>query len=178
MSEPSEKELTGMLKSLSLFLLISTVLGVVGIIVTFDPYQGSTYSARAVCQIPNSAISIILERRNIHLFLAEYERTLVLDIDGKEVLRHEVAIDTGGYSRMNVFRISEDEYLLVGQLSFDRYLLNVSTKALHRLREGSQFDSGRFVGSFDRDEKGWRFISVSERSIQKSLIAEYEEVQL
>src|SRR5687768_2531558 len=130
MNAPTEKELMGMLKSLAVFLVISTVVGVLETIRTIDLFQRSDYSARAAYQIPNSTITLILDRRHVHLFLAEYERTLILRVDGEDVLRLEAAIDTGGYSRMNVFQISDHEYLLIGRLSFDTYLIDVSAKSI------------------------------------------------
>ena len=168
MSNVFERNLLGMLKMLSVFLLISTTVGVIGL-ARNGVYQESDFSSKAIFRVPDSSFDIILERRNIHLFLAEYERTLVVRFDGKEVVRQEAADDTGGYSRMNVFQLSDHEYFLVGELSFDSYFLDISRKSLTRLeRRENALDS--FVGSFDRDEKGWRFIPVSERGIQKSLL--------
>ena len=153
---------------LSAFLLISTTIGVIGI-VRNGAYQESDFSSEAIFRVPDSSFDIILERRNIHLFLAEYERTLVLRLNGKEVVRQGAAEDTGGYSRMNVFQLSDHEYFLVGEFSFDTYFLDLSRTSLTRL-ERRDNALGSFVGSFDRDEKGWRFIPVSEREIQKNLL--------
>jgi hypothetical protein len=153
---------------LSVFLFVSTTIGVLGI-ARNDVYQESDFSSKAIFRVPDSAFDIILERRNVHLFLAEYERTLVLRFEGKEVVRQKAADDTGGYSRMNVFQLSDHEYFLVGEFSFDSYLLDISRTSLLRLEQRDN-KRGSFVGSFDRDEKGWRFIPVGERGIQKNLL--------
>ncbi|PYT00151.1 MAG: hypothetical protein DMF63_09300 [Acidobacteria bacterium] len=156
--------LTTNLKLLGAFLLVSTVIGTVRFVQQLNFYEESIFTDPAVFQVPETSIDIILERRNIHPFLAEYERTLVLRIDGKDVLRKEVAVDTGGYSRMNVFRLSADEYFLQGKLSADSFYLDVSRTSLIQLNE-KPLAAGRFIGSFDHDESGWRFIPVSERQM-------------
>ena len=156
-----------MLKLLCIFLSISTAIGAIGIA---RDGQESNFSSQALFRVPDSPIDIILERRNIHLFLAEYERTLVLRVNGMEVLRHEAAVDTGGYSHMNIFQVSSDQYFLIGELSSDSFFLDLSRTSLSRVTGERRRASGRFVGSFDRDEKGWRFIPVRERGMQKSLI--------
>ena len=153
---------------LSAFLFISTTIGVLEI-ARYGVYQESDFSSKAIFRVPDSSFDIILERRNIHLFLAEYERTLVLRFDGREVVRQKAAEDTGGYSSMNIFQLSDHEYFLVGELSFDSYLLDLSRTSLMRL-ERRDSSPGLFVGSFDRDEEGWRFIPACERGIQRNLI--------
>ncbi len=83
----------------------------------------SSYSTEAIYKIPNTSVEIVLERRAIHLFLAEYERILLLRIGKKEIIRQEVAADSGGYSRMNIYLISPSEYFLSGDISHDKFYL-------------------------------------------------------
>jgi 5-enolpyruvylshikimate-3-phosphate synthase len=129
----------------------------------------SSYSTEAFYSIPGTSVEIILERRAIHLFLAEYERTLVIQIGTKELIRKEVAVDTGGYSRMNVYQTSPTEYYLSGDLSFDRYFLDVAKVSFREAGLNTKPLSAKFIGAFDRDEEmGWRFISARERGEQKN----------
>lgn len=129
----------------------------------------ASYATEAVFRVPRTNIEIILERRAIHLFLAEYERTLVLRVDEKEVLRKEVAADSGGYSRMNVYQISPAEYFLIGDMEFDRHVLDITRQKLNSIISAEKPSSAKFVGAFDIDEKrSWHFITVTEREEQKS----------
>src|SRR5688500_761182 len=107
----------------ALLLSIILLVAIVGVgTARIDLYKEGSHSSEAIFKLPNSSIEVVLERRNIHLFLPEYERTLVLRVNGTEVHRLGAAVDTGGYSRMNVHRKSSHEYFLSGELSFDRYL--------------------------------------------------------
>ncbi|MGB7210009.1 MAG: hypothetical protein WBD27_15220 [Pyrinomonadaceae bacterium] len=129
----------------------------------------ASYSTEAYYKVPGTSVEIILERRAIHLFLAEYERTLVVRIGRRESLREKVAEDTGGYSRMNVYQTSPTEYFLSGDLSFDRYFLDVGKVSFRDAGLNIRPHNAKFMGAFDRDEEtGWRFIPVSEREEQKN----------
>ena len=131
----------------------------------------ASYSVKASYKLPNSNTEIILERRCIHLFLAEYERTLVLHVAGKEVLRQEVAADSGGYSRMNVYQVSPTEYFLSGDISYDKHELDITIPKITANHSEGKPTGARFVGAFDSDEKKvWRFIAKTEREEQKSKI--------
>lgn len=106
----------------------------------------ASYSNEAVYRLPDSPMEVVLERRGIHLFLAEYERTLVLRNGSSEHLRKELAIDTGGYSRLNIYQLSRNEYFLSGDLSFDRYLLNVADGSLENTSLEEKPATARFIG--------------------------------
>ena len=134
----------------------------------YDPahrviFGKASFSTEATLYIPESKLELALDRRCIHLFLAEYERTLILRDEDGEVLRIAAAVDTGGNSRMDVYRISHSEFYLEGTLDFDRYLLDVSRPSVAREGAGKRPPNARLLGAFDRDEDGWRFIpSVKE----------------
>lgn len=160
---------------------VKTILILLGIFISIAAIQAgyeisyrlifgkASYSSEAAFQIPKTEAEIILERRAIHLFLAEYERTLILRAAEKEVLRQEVAVDSGGYSRMNLYEISPTEYFLSGDFSEDRYELNVARGEINKAVLENKSSTAKFIGAFDRDEKRvWRFISASERPEQKS----------
>lgn len=136
----------------------------------------ASYSTEAVYELPGKNIEIILERRCIHLFLAEYERTLVLRVGGKEVLRQKAADDSGGYCRMSIYKVTPNEYFLSGELEFDRYELNIAEQKIILDYPQEKPRNAEFVGVFDNDEeKDWRFISATEREEQKSKIQVYGE---
>lgn len=131
----------------------------------------SNHSSEAVFQIPQTNFEIVLERRPAHPFLAEYERTIILRVDGEEILNQEASFDTGGYSRMNIYQISSTEYFLSGDIN-DKYELDVSKQKLNSNLSAEKPLIAKFIGAFDVDEKRkWRFIPASERKEQKSKLS-------
>ena len=128
---------------------------------------GSNLSG-AIVLIPDTPIEVELARTPTHSFLAEYERTLIVRFDDNEVLRYRIADDPGGYSRMRIYKISGHEYFLSGDLSFDKYSLHLGGRVCVTPSDlESKPKDAIFVGSFDRDEKGWRFIPANERAEQE-----------
>ena len=125
----------------------------------------ASYSTEAVFDIPGSTLELVLDRRCIHVFLAEYERTLVLRDEDGDLLRLAVAVDTGGYSRMRVYRVSASQFFLQGDLDFDRYLLDISKPSVGREIAAERPPDAQLIGSFDRDEEGWRFISAPKKEL-------------
>lgn len=121
--------------------------------------RSAVCSAKAVYEFPGSSARLVLERSPIHLFLAEYERTLILCNGTEETIRRKAAEDSGGYSRMEVYRISEREYFLKGDLDFDRYFLDIRTNSFRDAILENIPRNAKLVGAFDRDdEKRWRFL--------------------
>ncbi len=138
----------------------------------------ASYSTEAVFSIPQTNTEIGLERRCIHLFLAEYERTIVLRVGGKEVLRGVAAEDSGGYSRMNVYQNSPTEYFLSGGISFDKYELDISRQKITRISLAEKPLTAQFIGAFDSEEKRkWRFIPAGERVEQPNKTRQQENYQ-
>ena len=128
-------------------------------------YGNSRVAAAAVYQIPETSNEIVLELRTAHLFLAEYDRELVLRIGKREVVRKTVAADSGGYSKMKIYRTSPTTYFLCGELSFDAYTLDAMARTIMSVGFEEDFSETVYVGVFDRDEnRQWRFISAGERS--------------
>lgn len=132
-----------------------------------DVYQKSDLSAEAVYKIPESSMELVLERRLTHLFLGEYERILILREGNRELLRQGIASDTGGYSRMCVYKTSSTEYYLRGMLDFDKFILDLSGPAFRKLNDKFQSNDSRFIGCFDRDPFGWRFIPAKDQPRQR-----------
>jgi hypothetical protein len=105
------------------------------------------------------------------LFLAEYERTIVVQDHGREILRQEAAGDTGGYSRMNLYQTGPQKYYLAGDISFDRFNMDLETRSVAEAQPAVPSTGKQFLGAFDQDERGvWRLIPVSERPEEKSKI--------
>jgi hypothetical protein len=124
----------------------------------------ASYSTEAIFQVPDSSIQIVLERRAIHMVFAEYERTLVVRDGVEELLRKEVAVDTGGYSRMNVFRITPTRYFLCGEMSFDRHFLDFQAMTLEKAELREKPETAKFLGAFERDNnRHWRFVTAFEK---------------
>jgi hypothetical protein len=122
---------------------------------------------RAVLKLPASARSVAIERQPMHAHLAEYHRTLILERDGRPVARAGMFDDTGGYSRSNLYRIS-DTILLVRDAEAS-YTIDVAKETI--VKDEERRFGGNFIGSFDVDASDrWRFISPDER---KELPAEF-----
>jgi hypothetical protein len=71
---------------------------------------------------------------------------------------------------MNVYKFSPSEYFLSGDLSYDRYVLDISAPSIKAATLDAKPTNSKFVGCFDRDEKGWRFSPEFEGGEQKSKI--------
>ena len=124
----------------------------------------ASYSREAVFAIDGTSKVLSLDRRATHVFLAEYERTLVFCDRGEEIFRFAAAGTAEDLSRMNVYQIDKFNLYLAGDHSSDRYIVNTLGPAISREILGEMPTGAKFVGAFDRDEHGWRFISVSERA--------------
>ena len=108
--------------------------------------------------------SLRLDRVCIHDFLAEYDRSLILNVESRPVAQVQISSDTGGMSRANVYFKSADSILIV-QDRMARYEVNVAGQSIREVSSecGNPKDSV-FVGAFDVDESNeWRFIRAAER---------------
>ncbi len=138
--------------------------------ITFDRvhffYSGkSAFAAEAVNKIPGTNQEIVLERRQAHLFLAEYDRELVLRIGEQEIARKAAAGDTGGYCKMKVFRIAPTRYFLCGQLSHDAHIVDVAERSIRDPGDEDRLSGATYIGVFDNDKaEPWRFISDDQRA--------------
>jgi hypothetical protein len=63
--------------------------------------------------VPESRISIAVERKSAHPFLAEFDRLLVLKRDGVEIIAEQLYMDTGSDSLANLYLLRTGAYLLV-----------------------------------------------------------------
>lgn len=118
------------------------------------------YRDRAEYRPARAAYTVVVERAPMHKFLAEYYRAVSLESAGRRV-RVALFIDSGGYSRTNLYALADDTYLLRDVEG--EYAVDPVHGAITRL--GSRDVRGRFVGSFDIDSAHtWRFIPAVERS--------------
>ena len=113
----------------------------------------------------NSNSSIQIRRVHIHAFLPEYDRFLSLKINDKTVAKLQIATDTGGYSRANVYSTKLSNIIVVEDLQ-GFYEIDLAKKQISELNSQpcKTPEEYIFIGSFDTDEsKEWKFILASER---------------
>ena len=109
---------------------------------------------------PQTGVAIVVERRPAHGFLAEYDRRTELIIDGRKAAEAELFKDTGGDSRLNLYRISDTVFLL--RDAADSYAVDLDRRTI--TQDDVRRKEGFFVGSYDLDSsQTWRFIPSGER---------------
>lgn len=141
------------------------VVGLVAAFAAFGYYFPPTYEATT--KIANSDSQLVIELEPMHPYLAEYRRVLVLRTDGKPDQRIEMFPDTGGYSRAQLYRLSNIRYVVRGY--FDDITIDLSKRSFDS-DQNSQND-GTYLGAFDRNADGdWRFMDASQ-SVEQALIA-------
>jgi hypothetical protein len=118
--------------------------------------------------VPDSRVSLAIERTSNHGYLTEYRRPLIVALDGRESARLEMLPDTGGYSRTNLYRLSNDTVFL--RDAFESYTVDVNSGAVSK--DEKRRVPAVFVGSFDVDAAGkWSFIPASERTERPTELA-------
>jgi hypothetical protein len=142
-------------RALKTTLAILAVLG--GILAAWEylvpDYHDATY------RDPTSGVQIVLRLVPSHPYLAEYDRTVLLRSNSGRKVQVDLFPDTGGYSRTQLYRVSNTRYWLKG--SFDSAMIDVSTQSIE-VRETLADPSGTYLGAFARDTKeGWRFLPAS-----------------
>jgi hypothetical protein len=116
----------------------------------------------AVLRYPGSSFAARIERSATHLFLAEYDRVLVLERDGREVARRAMFPDSGGYGRTNAYDLGQSKTLLLS--AFDAYVLDYDRAEIRALDRNGAAARGTYIGAFDSDTDGhWRFIGAAEK---------------
>ena len=127
-------------------------------VLVFSACSHSTETAEY--SIPASDVSVVIERQASHAFLAEYHRLAYLVSSRQPLAQTALLADSGGYSRTNLFRLTETTLLL--RDADASYLVDVRAKSIEK--DDSRRKEGIFVGSFDVDpSKAWRFIPAMER---------------
>ena len=116
---------------------------------------------------PNIAVEI--KRVHIHAFLAEYDRFLTLKVGDKSAAELQIATDTGGYSRANVYSTNSPNIFIVEDLQ-GFYEIDIAKKQINKSHLYPCKTPGEyiFIGAFDTDEsKKWQFIPGSKRKQMK-----------
>jgi hypothetical protein len=102
---------------------------------------------------------------HMHPYLAEYKRRAILLVAERVELSQELFPDTGGYSRVNLYRLSPDRYY-VATFGNEDYSLDIAEGRLEVVRTQAHIapSGAEFVGAFDwRRNSGWGFVPQSER---------------
>ena len=127
-------------------------------------YGRGPYPVADYREVEIEGVTIGLERRQRHSFLAEYERRLLVALPGGESVAHDLFKDTGGASRLN-FCWERDGVI---QLSdrFHNYLLSLETGGLMRLpsrESGNDACGAAYIGAIGEDASGrYRFVPAVE----------------
>ena len=124
----------------------------------------SEYSARF--EFPGSSSVIRVDLTHMHPYLAEYKRHVILQVPDRTEFSRELFPDTGGYSRVNLYRLSANRYYLA-TFGNEDYSLDIADGRFEvvRTREHVAPSSAEFVGAFDwRRKSGWSFVPQSERA--------------
>jgi hypothetical protein len=119
----------------------------------------ATYSTRHEGQ----DIEISIERTSSHSYLAEYDRSLKLLINGTEKAALKMSPDTAGTVLVNT-RYDSDTQSVFLKDRIGCYVIDLSKGLISQrcLPEAAQWS---FVGAFDESkERHWKFFPVSERS--------------
>lgn len=134
--------------------VIALIVGLMAFTLLFPP----TYEA--VAELPGSSSSVVVELEPMHLYLAEYRRTLVLRSPSTADARTNMFPDTGGYSRAQLYSLSDGRFLMKGY--FDAFELDPKRHTIRPLKAPNTTD-GQYLGAFDDTGDGrWRFIPASE----------------
>ena len=133
--------------AITIGILLAAIAGLIGFTYAFPP----TYEASIELSGTKSRITIELEP--MHLYLAEYQRTLVLRSPGKTDIRVKIFPDTGGYSRAQLYRLADGRFLLHGY--FDAYVIDPQKHAISE--DGKNIPNGSYLGAFDDRGREWGF---------------------
>jgi len=100
--------------------------------------------------------SLRLELTPTHLYLAEYSRELILLKGDKVVKRIKLSSDSGGYADANLYRCTQNKYLVKGY--FDSWLIDIESASI---TEGECKKNEHFyLGVFRRSQNNpWKFYS-------------------
>lgn len=122
----------------------------------------------ASTRLPGTAFKLVARLEPSHLFLREYRRSLVLREDGVSDQRIEMEMDTGGYSRSQLYQLPDGRFVILG-FSDSAYI----DPARHTLGTGAcgTRDQLKYLGAFDfTADREWKFIPA-DQSPEKRLVA-------
>lgn len=108
-------------------------------------------------KVPDSNLSIRVGPTQSHPFLAEFERSLVLERDGTGLVKDRLYPGTGSGSLANLYQVKKDQYVLV---DMNGYWFEIDVKAGQLKAGGWHWEEeapGGYVGCFTFDAKKERF---------------------
>ena len=115
--------------------------------------------------VPGSDLVLEVGLEHGHLYLAEYARTLTIKSGGEVIASEKLYFDTGGYARVNVYRLDPVRLLLSTEGDYD-YVLEQPSKTLSRtpVKNHERPTGAKYVGAFDWSAPGvWQFVRASDR---------------
>lgn len=129
---------------------------------------GSYGDTNEACMGDKLSNALCIERKAAHAFLAEYDRNAVLIAGGKRVAVRKLGMDTGGYSRANLFSLRPGVFALIEMMG--SYEIDPEKRTISELNFYVN-PTREFVGAFDVDRSHiegstrgeWRFIPATER---------------
>ncbi len=141
-------------------LLISILIGTVGCL---------SVSINNVWKVPKTDLQIAVEKEKSSNSRDEVLRKMVLRESHLDKTSIPLAKGSEMYSRVNVYQISENQYIL--RDAFDAYSLDTEAKTLAKTSPSiltATFEDTKypkFIGAFDNNKNGaWRYIPASERA--------------
>jgi hypothetical protein len=122
------------------------------------------YVITASHHLPGTELELSVELKPKHRFLAEFERKLVLSGSKQQRIEQPMFVDSGGYTRANLYSMSDDSLLVKG--FFDSWLIHTKPVKIVEVEEAGNLRA-TFLGAFDwTSDREWRFIPVAERAEQ------------
>ena len=125
-------------------------------------------SINNVWKVPNTDLEIAVSKQKTNSGKDEVERQMLLRDNHLDKTSIKLATGMNAYSRINIYQIREDEYVLKDV--FETYIFNTQAKTLTKTSSGiltltfEDTNYPKFIGAFDDNESGnWRYISASER---------------
>lgn len=126
-------------------------------------------SVNNVWKVSDTDLSIAVEKEKASGAAKEFTRTMILRENYADKNKIALAKGLGDYSRINVYQIGENQYILKDV--FENYSLDTQAKTLTKTAPGvlsltfEDTKYPKFIGAFDNNENGsWRYIPVSERA--------------
>ena len=124
-------------------------------------------------KIPETDLALGVELKQINAPLAEYERSLIVSRAGLVFQRVALSADIGGYSLLNLYKLSSGEYVL----DYDGnpyYRIDPTTGTVHAKLRGIPIGEPdrplreTYIGAFDFDHHYvWQFFPASQRAERK-----------
>ena len=137
--------------------LISSI---IFLFLTILPIQAcSDTNHQAIYILNKNGSSIAIELSPIHPFLAEYDRILILSLQGGKITKQKLFPDTGGYSSSNLYKCGPTIYLVKGY--FDEWIVDLEAGTIieGQCKEADLEYVGVFKGG---GSNPWQFYLPSE----------------